>query len=152
MHDRSISCGTEFFALAIIVAVATAFRFWNLNWDQGFLLHPDEFNLVAASSRLKGYGSNPDFFAYNGLGLFLPPIATEVWSLLTWTDVNPRSLSTLSYASRFISAFLSTATVVLAWRVARVVFGPSVGLLPPPFLPSMLRPFSPLTLAQRKAH
>ena len=65
----------SFFLLPFIILLALFFRLYNINWDQGHHLHPDERAIVMTVSSLHFPSSlseffspesqwNPRFFAY----------------------------------------------------------------------------------------
>jgi hypothetical protein len=116
--------------VCVVAAVATggALRFTNLDWDLGFLLHPDEYNLIAAAARWNlDWGSDPGFYAYGGLSLALPLLIAKASA---WLDpaVDPLALQILSGAMRLASACASTIVIVIAAALARLAF---VGPLAP---------------------
>lgn len=58
--------------LITAIAIAAYSRFLNLNWDQGWGLHPDENNLWGASRRVRANTLNdPEFYAYGGFPIYL---------------------------------------------------------------------------------
>jgi hypothetical protein len=62
-----------------VIAAAAFLRFYNLNWDNGLLFHPDEANLIHATQRLSIPSQlDPDFFAYNGFPMYLYRVSTDM--------------------------------------------------------------------------
>lgn len=104
--------------VSLALAVALALRFWNLEWDNGGLFHPDEWIFNEVSRTLKPPW-HPHFFAYGGFLIYLYRITAEVLSSIGDPDW-------LSSRSRFVligrtySAMASSLTLVvmalLAWR------------------------------------
>ncbi len=126
------------FILFCILLLAASFRFYNLNWDQGQHLHPDERAIIMKVVELRfpvdnpgpffsaSSTWNPHFFAYGsfpfyllkfigaGLGIFNP--------LFTTYDL-------INIAGRFISAIFDLGTVILIFYLGRRLHGITVGYL-----------------------
>jgi 4-amino-4-deoxy-L-arabinose transferase-like glycosyltransferase len=124
--------------LFAILLLATTFRFYNLNWDQGYHLHPDERAIIMKVVELRFPVDNPSsfftpvstwnphFFAYGsfpfyllklvgaGLGIFEPLFATY---------------DLINIAGRFISAIFDMGTVLLIFYLGRRLHGVIVGYL-----------------------
>ena len=107
--DRADAAERRLAAACLLAAIATGIwlRFWRLDWDGGFLLHPDEYNLIAAAARWRfAWGTDPGFHAYGGLALSLPIFVSYALSLLSGGD--PFALQQLSHAARIVSAAQSS--------------------------------------------
>ena len=91
--------------MAIITILAGILRFYNLNWDGPFSLHPDERNIARAVLNLdfpRG-DLNPNFFAYGAFPLYLIYLAA------------PLDPEQIVLAGRILSALFSTLTIPLVY-------------------------------------
>jgi hypothetical protein len=109
-------------AIAMAVLFGAWLRFNGLDWDHGFLMHPDEWNLVDASSRWR-WGADPKYYNCNGLALILPRALTGIQSLFG-AIANPDALESLSHASRIISATGSVILIIVLACMAWLSPGP----------------------------
>lgn len=126
--------------LLAILALATIFRFYGLNWDQGHHLHPDERMIVLTT--LKVYlpqtpeeqlnlftpesPLNPKFFAYGSFPIYLLKAAGA------FTSIFSPSLATydgLNLVGRFISTLFDLGTIFLLYLLGKRLWKQSVGLL-----------------------
>lgn len=123
--------------LIAIVILAAFFRFYNLNWDQGHHLHPDERAIVMFSLPLHFPSSiseffspqsplNPHFFAYGNLSLYL---LKGAGFLLSNFDPSYLSYEKINLAGRIISAIADMGTLMLLFLLAKKLFNQTVGLL-----------------------
>ncbi|HEX8919255.1 MAG TPA: DUF2298 domain-containing protein [Chloroflexota bacterium] len=137
---------------AVILIVGAAFRFYNLNWDNGHQLHPDErwiFEVVSGANghpplswptSLSQFFStasplDPHFFAYGTLPFYLLSlvagtislIATHIPFLSEWSGVN--TYGGLPLLGRGLSGLLDLCTVYLTFLLARKVYGYWTGVL-----------------------
>jgi 4-amino-4-deoxy-L-arabinose transferase-like glycosyltransferase len=117
------------YLLCGILIIAGFLRFYNLNWDQGHYLHPDErlyinassISLPANLSDLLSPNSplNPHMFYYGSLPLYIYKL------------VNIFIFPSLSFniTGRFISALLSTLTIYLVFLLGKIIFGKKTAIL-----------------------
>jgi hypothetical protein len=126
--------------LAFILLIGFLLRFFNLNWDQGFHLHPDERMIIMVAEKvrlpagldLKTLFSpesplNPRFFAYGNLPIYLLKIAAYLVSLAAgnkWLHYDH-----LTLVGRALSVFLDTGSIWLLFALSRRVFGKKTALL-----------------------
>lgn len=108
--------------LAVLI-VGALLRIYNLNWDDGHFLHPDERLYVNASditfpSSLSEFflptsPLNPDMFYYGSLPLYL------------YKSINVIFLSDYSFliSSRVVASAFSILTVIFIFLSTRVIFG-----------------------------
>lgn len=91
--------------LVVLIIIGALLRFYNLQWDQGFFLHPDERNIGYAVGNLDFAADdyNPNFFAYGTFPIYLLKI-------LAGDD-----FAQVLLTGRFISAVLSTALIPLTF-------------------------------------
>ena len=73
-----------FFIVLLLIAIASFFRFYNLDWDSGHFFHPDERNIDNAVARIIFFSQlNPQFFAYGGFSIYLYRLGAELTAFLT---------------------------------------------------------------------
>lgn len=108
---------THWFLIGIF-AVGAMVRLINLNWDAGGRLHPDEALIVngALSLRIPTQW-NPFFHDYNGFSVYLLKVIAPFVS----------SPETLTIIGRFISALLSTVSVLLIYFLGKKWWNERVG-------------------------
>jgi len=123
--------------LFFIILVGFCFRFYNLNWDQGHHLHPDERAIVMFTTPLRFPKSiasflspqspwNPHFFAYGNFPLYLLKITGSVLA-----NFNPlySLYEKINLVGRAISVIADLGTLILIYALAKKLFNRSVGLL-----------------------
>lgn len=119
MTQESRSFALTSVAIGLALMFGSWLRFTGLDWDAGQLLHPDEWNLISAASRLR-WGDDPGFYAYNGLSL----ISTRAAAYLAWLlglITDPGGVKELSYVARALSATSSVATIAVLTVLARQI-------------------------------
>lgn len=114
--------------LFCICILGATLRLYNLNWDQGHYLHPDERLYINAStlSFPKSIGEffspssplNPKMFYYGSFPLYL---YKSVTFLLPWDN--------LLLTSRLISSVFSIATIPLIYLICCRFFARKIGIL-----------------------
>jgi hypothetical protein len=116
--------------LFFIFIFAAYLRFANLNWDQGLALHPDERNIAMAVSRLDWpEQNNPEFYAYNGLPLFLADISTQLISNVTNDAGWQSNLGKINLITRSYSALFSLISVFIFYLIAKKTFSKKTSLV-----------------------
>ncbi len=135
----------------LIVLIGAAFRFYNLNWDNGHQLHPDErwiYEVVSGANNnpaLSWPGSwsqftsvqdptggsplNPHFLAYGSLPFYLLALLAGVVSMLGqhlsflsgWASAD--TYGSLPPLGRGFSACIDLLSVCLVFLLGRRVFG-----------------------------
>lgn len=109
--------------LALICLMAAYLRFVNLNWDQGLALHPDERNIAMAVSKLNWpEQTDPEFYAYNGLPLFLADISSQIVSFLTSDHSWQSDLGKINLITRAYSATFALLSVFFFYLIAKKIF------------------------------
>lgn len=109
--------------LLLIFVLAAYLRFFNLNWDEGYFFHPDERNISAAVSRIEWPAkTDPQFYAYNGLPIFLIEITSQVMATITKSPTWLTDWSKLNLIGRIFSATFSLLSVVLIYLLSKKVF------------------------------
>ena len=123
--------------LLIIFLLAVFLRFYGLNWDQGFHLHPDERAIVMFTTPLQFPKSiaefispqsewNPHFFAYGSFPIYFLKIAGNVASIV---DPTYATYDKINLLGRFISAIFDIGTLCILFFLAKKLFNKHVGLL-----------------------
>ncbi len=115
--------------LLVIIALGAFLRFYNLNWDDGHYLHPDERLYVNSSNisfpkTISEFFSpdsslNPKMFYYGSFPLFLYRAVYAFFS----PDTNFLVLS------RAVSALVSILTIPIIYFIGMELFSKKVGLL-----------------------
>ncbi len=128
-------------ALAAILLVAAAFRFYGLDWDHGYLFHPDERKILLVASEIHLPSSiaeffssespfNPKFFAYGSFPIYLLKIlsifAPNASSTAPWSDT---SLIGLALLGRALSGLFDLGTIALTFFLARRLYSARAGLV-----------------------
>jgi len=112
-------------------------RLYNVNWDQGFHLHPDERAITLSVVKLAFPSSlaeflspdspwNPKFFAYGSLPLYLLYVSGQVMK-----GLNPllAEYANINLIGRYLSAFFDLGTVLFVFLIARRLLSVRFGLL-----------------------
>ncbi|MCL5433163.1 MAG: glycosyltransferase family 39 protein [Patescibacteria group bacterium] len=117
--------------ILIILLLSGAFlRFYNLNWDQGNMFHPDERNIANAVTKISFFKQlNPDFFAYGGFSIYLIRATGDVLVRITNNPVWIHDWGHINLIARFYSALYSTITILFLYHLARKVFNERVALI-----------------------
>lgn len=132
--------------LVLVIILGTALRFTNLNWDSYQAFHPDERNISWAVTRIRFFDQmNPKFFAYGGLPIYLYRAIGEAVVRVTHDDSWLFEWGKIAVLGRYVSAILSSISILLIYVVAVHYFSKAVGLLS-----AFLLAFSPWAI--REAH
>ena len=99
-------------AFFLIILSAFFIRICNINWDQGFHLHPDERMLIMVADRINFFKNlNPNFFNYGSLPIYLLKI------------ISPNgNYDSLLIAGRILSVTFDLLTIFFVYKIARVLF------------------------------
>jgi 4-amino-4-deoxy-L-arabinose transferase-like glycosyltransferase len=116
--------------LITIILIGGFLRFYNSNWDEGHMFHPDERNIANAVTRISVWDQmDPGFFAYGGLTIYLYKMTAD--NVVQITD-NPEWTSNwgkVNLIGRYYSAFFSTITIIAVFVLARKLFDEKVAIL-----------------------
>lgn len=139
LYDRA--AWLELATLGLILLVGAALRWHGLAWDEGYLFHPDERQIMLLVSNLSLPASpldffsassplNPHFFAYGSFPIYLlralAPLAPPTAIVGPWqNDVIVRWV----LLGRALSALFDLGTVGLTFMLGRRVYDRRVGLL-----------------------
>lgn len=120
-----------------IIILGFLLRIFNLNWDNGFIFHPDERAIIMAvdkldyPSSLKDFFSpesnfNPKFFAYGNLPMYLLKFLSDIFS-----TINPiySQYGGLHIIGRLINALVDTLTIFLVFLLSKKLFNTKIALL-----------------------
>ncbi len=123
--------------LFLILILAAFFRFYNVNWDGGHQLHPDERAIVMTVDKLqipKNFSDflrpesswNPKFFAYGSFPMYLLFATGNIAGIF-----NPllAHYGSINLIGRILSAFADIVTVFLIFKISRKLFNSSIGYL-----------------------
>ncbi|MEK7502454.1 MAG: glycosyltransferase family 39 protein [Patescibacteria group bacterium] len=123
--------------LLLIILLGFALRAYNLNWDQGFHLHPDERAIVMYTTPLHFPSSldeffsqnsswNPHFFAYGNFPLYLLKIAGLAAGNF---DPSFSSYDKINLVGRFMSGIFDIATIFVIFFLGKKLFNKKTGIL-----------------------
>jgi len=121
-----------------IVLLGAAFRLYNVNWDEGQFLHPDERHLAmvlnaislpdslaqyfdTAQSPLSPYNRGYGSFFYGTFPLFLTRFVAHLVNMDRWGEAH--------LVGRVLSALFDLGSVIGLFFVGRRLYGARVGLL-----------------------
>ncbi len=121
--------------LGLILAGAFFLRSYHINWDQGTHLHPDERAIVmntlplALPQSLSQFLSvasplNPHFFPYGNFPLYL------LKAISTFAAIFNHHLAEyngIELVGRFISSLIDILTILLIFKMTRILFGEKAG-------------------------
>ncbi|MBI3537769.1 MAG: glycosyltransferase family 39 protein, partial [Chloroflexi bacterium] len=131
----------HYLLLAAILTLAAYFRFQGLDWDQGYLFHPDERQILFVTTRLDlpanpleffsaDSALNPKFFAYGSFPIYLLK-ALAIFAPATNFPIPWEDNRLVSYAllGRALSALFDLGTVALIFFLGRRLYTARVGLI-----------------------
>lgn len=119
----------ELLILLLIFLIASFLRFYNLNWDNYLLFHPDERNIANAATKIKFFSQmDPGFFAYGGLPIYLYSFIANILFYFTKDAVWVIDWGHIDLIGRFFSAFFSSITVVAVYFLAKNYFNKRIAL------------------------
>ncbi|MEK7592071.1 MAG: glycosyltransferase family 39 protein [Patescibacteria group bacterium] len=134
------------FSLLIILIFGAILRFSYGNWDSYQSFHPDERNIAWAVTRISFFDQlNPKFFAYGGLPIYMYKALSNGVAFVTHDQSWTTEWGKISVIGRFVSAFLSTLSIILLYKVGKKYFSENIGLLG-----AILLTFAPWAI--REAH
>ncbi|MBN1399379.1 MAG: glycosyltransferase family 39 protein [Anaerolineae bacterium] len=129
--------------LIVIVVGAFLMRVYNIKWDNGYLFHPDERQILLVADDLSfpwppdaslltpDSSWNPGFFAYGSLPIYLLRLLAD---LAGQFDVDYATLESSYMVGRLLSALFDVGTVYLVYRLGRKLYGEWTGLLAAAFV------------------
>ena len=135
--------------LILICGIGIFFRFYNMNWDSGALLHPDEYGLTNTLTQLRMPSTVSDYFntrispmsPYNkydagGETIGNGPDNTMRWGQLPMLIIrtaaealNLTGYQELRTLGRYLSALMDLGSVILLYVTAKKLFDRMTALL-----------------------
>ncbi|MCI0475167.1 MAG: phospholipid carrier-dependent glycosyltransferase, partial [Anaerolineales bacterium] len=131
----------ELAALAGLLVVAAWLRWSGLAWDDGYMFHPDERQILLVVSNLNVPSNpaeifspdsplNPKFFAYGSLPLYLLraliPFAPPTDIVGPWAD---DQIARWALLGRWLSGLFDLGTIILTYALGRRAYEARVGLI-----------------------
>jgi len=123
--------------LLLIILAGFFLRTFNINWDNGYVFHPDERAIIMFTIPLeipKSFSEfispqsslNPNFFAYGNFPVYLLKIASDTSSI-----INPlfSQYGGMHIVGRLINAFFDTSTILVLFLLTRRLFNAKTGLI-----------------------
>ncbi len=134
--------------LILSIGLGIFFRFYNMNWDSGALLHPDEYGLTNTLTQLHMPSNLSDYFntrispmsPYNkydeqGETIANGPDNTMRWGQLpmliiriTAEALNRTGYMELRRLGRYISALMDVGSIILLYCIAKKLFNRKIAL------------------------
>ena len=128
--------------LVLVIGLGIFFRFYNMNWDSGALLHPDEYGLTNTLTQLHMPSNLSDFFNTriapmspynkydtNGETIANGPDNTMRWGQLPMLIIrtaaealNRTGYQELRTLGRYISAIMDVGSIIILFIIARKLF------------------------------
>ncbi len=128
-------------ALAAIVMLGTAFRFYGLGWGAPYYhFHIDEHFVLGPADVLRRDPDEaamlPKFFMYSPLTMYLINFMRGAYEILSHPlDLTvPRDQVTYMILGRAVSAAFGTATIVVVYAIAKHLYGRLAGVIAAFFL------------------
>ena len=116
--------------LACILLIAAVLRFYNVNWDNGNLFHPDERNIANAVSTINLFTQmDPKFYAYGGFLIYLYKFTAEILVVIFSNPSISHDWGWINVIGRSYSAFFSVLTIFPIYFLGVKVFSRSAALL-----------------------
>jgi hypothetical protein len=108
--------------LLISIVIGGFFRFYKLDWGNGYYFNPDEYHIVGAVERLirNGVTSNPGLFSYGSFSVYLIFFTHRFVSF-----ISPKNTIDLFIIGRFLSALFSVLTIVNIYLISKILFNKS---------------------------
>jgi len=133
-----------YLVLCAILGMGLAFRLYGIDWDCGYLFHPDERKIFMVVDDLKlpfpfswetllspDSPLNPHFFAYGSFPMYLLKLIAYVASRFRSEGTDIHSLYLIG---RPLSALFDLGTIVLIYSLGSKLYSRQVGLLSAAFM------------------
>lgn len=131
-----LKLSTKFIIFGILL-IAASFRLYNLNWDNGRYLHPDERAIIMKVTELRFPSSlesffspaspwNPRFFAYGNFPFYLLKLTGLSLGIL---DPLFSAYGMVGIVGRFISALFDLGTVLLLFYLGKKLYSAATGYI-----------------------
>lgn len=120
----------RYWLLISAVFIGAILRMTNLNWDAGGRLHPDEALIINGVLSVKLFSQLfPGFHDYNGFSVYLLKIMTLFMTFITHDASWSQTPEGVTVAGRYVSAVLSTMSILLVYLSGKRIWNNRVGLL-----------------------
>ncbi|MBP6913157.1 MAG: glycosyltransferase family 39 protein [Candidatus Levybacteria bacterium] len=120
----------QLFFVVFIILLGGYLRFYNANWDNYQVFHPDERNIDNAVTKINFVSQlDPDFFAYGGLPIYLYKVSGEMMNTVYQTSVWTSDWGHINQIGRTFSAFFSTLTILVIFLLGKKVFNKITGII-----------------------
>lgn len=117
---KKFKSNSHIFILTAIILCGGLLRFYNLNWDNYQIFHPDERNLANATTKIVFFKSlNPEFFAYGGLPVYLYRASGDFLVLMSDNKEWIYDWGHINLIGRSYSALFSTLTIFFVYFLSR---------------------------------
>lgn len=127
--ESFLKINKEKLVLILIILLGAFFRFYNLNWDQGYYLHPDE-RLYVNSSNIYLPKNLQEFFSTNSplnQKMFLyGPLPLYIYKIVSIYFLPQASFI---ITSRLVSSVFSVLTIPLIFLIGKQLFSTRVSIL-----------------------
>ncbi|MGI5840988.1 MAG: glycosyltransferase family 39 protein [Patescibacteria group bacterium] len=106
-----------------LLLLALLTRFYKLDWGDGYFFHPDEMNMAVAITRFSTHNLDPHFYAYGQFPLYLTYFSIKTFNFISNASfTSPVSLESAVFGLRIWSALFSLASLLLLYRLSRLLF------------------------------
>ena len=128
--------------LFLIILIGFSLRIINIDWDNGYIFHPDERAIVMNATslvypkNLEEFLSpesrfNTNFFAYGNLPIYLLKVTGDIFSQF---NITYSQYSGIYLIGRILNVFVGTLTIILVFIYTKKLFNIKTGLLASFFL------------------
>ncbi len=112
----------------LIIIFAFLIRFYGINWDSGFHLHPDERMIIIVAERINFFDQlNPQFFNYGTLPLYLLKGVAQLLDFIFQTNL--ANYNGLLLLGRFLSVTFDLLTITFIYKTAQLLSSYSQSLI-----------------------
>ncbi|HMS22317.1 MAG TPA: glycosyltransferase family 39 protein [Candidatus Levybacteria bacterium] len=121
---------SQLLLVVFIILIGGYMRFYNTNWDNYQIFHPDERNIDNAVTKVQFVSQlDPDFFAYGGLPVYLYKSTGEIMNSLQQTNIWTTEWGHINQVGRTFSAFFSTLTILILFLLGKKLFNKTTGII-----------------------
>lgn len=104
-----------------ILLLGLGLRFYGINWDSGFHLHPDERMLIMVADKIRFWSNlNPDFFNYGSLPIYLLKGLNQTIDFIL--NTNTATYDGMLYTGRILSICADLLVVFLIYKISKILF------------------------------
>lgn len=106
----------------LIFLLSFLLRLYEIEWDFGKHLHPDERMIIMVAQKLNLNNLNPHFFAYGSFPIYLLKAVGRI--------LNSDDYDGLLYVGRTLSVFFDLITVIAIYKIGSLFIQPNKSFLP----------------------